>query len=397
MGFTLLVHLLAATPDQSQVSNTASATSDTADPDTGNNSATVRTTAVTPKADLEVSKTGPATAMVDTDFSYHVAVQNLGPEDAHNVVLSDVLPALLSFVSFSFDASDPPSACGLGQTVTCSVPLLVSGATMGFTLLVHLLAGTPDQSQVSNTASATSDTADPDTGNNSATVRTTAVTPKADLEVSKTGPATAMVDTDFSYHVAVQNLGPEDAHNVVLSDVLPALLSFVSFSFDASDPPSACGLGQTVTCSVPLLVSGATMGFTLLVHLLAGTPDQSQVSNTASATSDTADPEPGNNSGSVTTTAVSRADLSVTKQGPTSAAIGDEISYDITVHNGGPSTAVNVALDEVVSSGLQVISTTVNAGWLCTFPGAHALRCTAASFAAGATVTFTVTLRVNAA
>src|SRR2546429_360388 len=210
MGFTLLVHLLAGTPDQSQVSNTASATSDTADPDTGNNSATATTTALTPKADLEVSKTGPATAMVDTDFSYHVAVQNLGPEDAHNVVLSDVLPALLSFVSFSFDASDPPSACGLGQTVTCSVPLLVSGATMGFTLLVHLLAGTPDQSQVSNTASATSDTADPDTGNNSATVRTTALTPKADLEERNAGPRELRSFPALRSPVPVQNLGPED-------------------------------------------------------------------------------------------------------------------------------------------------------------------------------------------
>src|SRR2546430_695559 len=234
-----MVHLLAGTPDQSQVSNTASATSDTADPDTGNNSATVRTTALTPKADLVLKKNDAIRAWTVTEFRSCVLPINLGPEDAHNVVLSDVLPALLSFVSFSFDASDPPSACGLGQTVTCSVPLLVSGATMGFTLLVHLLAGTPDQSQVSNTASATSDTADPDTGNNTATARTTALTPKADLVVSKTGPDTAMVDSNFSYHVVVHNAGPQDAHNVQVLDVLPAELIFVSFTnFDAGLPPT---------------------------------------------------------------------------------------------------------------------------------------------------------------
>src|SRR2546430_635993 len=99
---------------------------------------------------------------------------------------------------------------------------------MGFTLLVHLLAGTPDQSQVRSTRSATTDTADPDTGNNSATATTTAVTPKADLEVSKPETASDIGLCLVSRRVLVRSLGPEDAHNVVLSDVLPALLSFVS-------------------------------------------------------------------------------------------------------------------------------------------------------------------------
>src|SRR5437773_426804 len=394
-GWTFVVHLAANTPDQTQVTNTATASSDTADPVPGNNSGSVTTTAVTPKADLAVSKTGPATAMVDSNFSYHVVVHNAGPQDAHNVQVLDVLPAELSFVSFtSFDAGQPPTGCGLGQTINCSILLLAAGESQGWTFVVHLAANTPDQTQVTNTATASSDTADPVPGNNSGSVTTTAMTPKADLAVTKTGPATAMVDSNFSYHVVVHNAGPQDAHNVQVLDVLPAELSFVSFtSFDAGQPPTGCGLGQTINCSILLLAAGESQGWTFVVHLAANTPDQTQVTNTATASSDTADPVPGNNSGSVTTIAVSRADLAVTKQGPTSAAIGDEISYDITVHNGGPSTAVNVALDEVASSGLQVIPTTGNAGWGCTFPGAQPLRCTAASFAARATLTFTATLQ----
>ena len=48
-------------------------------------------------ADLAVTKTGPATAVQDTTFNYHITVTNNGPDPATNVTLTDRLPTGISF------------------------------------------------------------------------------------------------------------------------------------------------------------------------------------------------------------------------------------------------------------------------------------------------------------
>src|SRR5205823_14473863 len=48
---------------------------------------------VAPVADLSVIASGPATVAPGTPASYIITLTNNGPNDAHNVVLSDLLPA----------------------------------------------------------------------------------------------------------------------------------------------------------------------------------------------------------------------------------------------------------------------------------------------------------------
>src|SRR5207248_6299105 len=55
--------------------------------------------------DLTVTKSGPETATVGASFVYTVVVQNNGNATAHNVIISDTLPASLHFVSVT------PSTC----------------------------------------------------------------------------------------------------------------------------------------------------------------------------------------------------------------------------------------------------------------------------------------------
>jgi uncharacterized repeat protein (TIGR01451 family) len=197
----------------------------------------------------------------------------------------------------------------------------------------------------------------------------------------------------------VTNNGPEEAEDVTWTDNLPAgftLGSLIGFSGQTGGETYISNhQSQTLIAELLSIASGASksVSFTVTVPGQAGS-----YTNAVAVSSSTQDPDPNNNTGSASVQVnAPQADLSVTKTGPTSAEIGDEIAYDITVHNGGPDAAMNVAMDEVVSSGLQVLGTTVNNGWICTFPGPQALRCTAASFAAGDTVTFTVTLQVNGA
>ena len=74
-------------------------------------------------ADVSVDKTGPPEAVAGQTITYDVTIENHGPDLATGVVVTDVVPANTTFVSFSTGASGvpctTPSVGGTG-TVTCT-------------------------------------------------------------------------------------------------------------------------------------------------------------------------------------------------------------------------------------------------------------------------------------
>jgi uncharacterized repeat protein (TIGR01451 family) len=110
----------------------------------------------------------------------------------------------------------------------------------------------------------------------------------ADLQVTKTGPATVTPGGTVTYTVTVENLGPGPAANTVVTDTLPAELADVT----ASDGGTVSG-GE-VTWTVGALPSGETRAFTI-----TGTaPESGTFENVVSGTSDGPDPDGTNNDGS---------------------------------------------------------------------------------------------------
>jgi uncharacterized repeat protein (TIGR01451 family) len=128
-------------------------------------------------------------------------------------------------------------------------------------------------------------------------------TPHADLEVTKTGPATSPSGNNVSYGIALTNHGPSDAASVSLVDTVPSSSTFVSAS-QSTGPTFACttpspgGTGD-VSCTKSTLASGASATFTVVVHPSVGT---TSLSNTATASTSTNDPGPNPNSDTVDTT-----------------------------------------------------------------------------------------------
>jgi uncharacterized repeat protein (TIGR01451 family) len=173
------VVIVVNTTTDGTLTNEASATSDTVDPDSGNNSASEETTvnpAAGPEADLAVSKSeavDPVT--VGDDVTYMVNVSNNGPDTAQNVVLTDNLPGGVTFVSVTPGAPDCTESSGV---VTCNLGDMASGASVDVVIVVN----TTTDGTITNEASATSDTVDPDSGNNSASEDTT-VNPSPPTEI----------------------------------------------------------------------------------------------------------------------------------------------------------------------------------------------------------------------
>jgi uncharacterized repeat protein (TIGR01451 family) len=124
-----------------------------------------------PSADLAVTKNGNASVAAGSNLTYTLAVSNGGSSAASNASLSDPLPANTTFVSFNAPGgwtATTPAVGGTG-TVTAGNPSLANGANASFTLVVKVNGSTGAGTVISNTATVSSDTADPNGANNSST------------------------------------------------------------------------------------------------------------------------------------------------------------------------------------------------------------------------------------
>lgn len=391
--FTLTGHIPPGTPSGTVYSNTTTVSSSWADPNPENNTGIAQVTVS--DVDLSVTKTGSAAATAGSDITYTLTVTNAGPDTATNVVMTDALPAGTTFVSSTQDtgpaglcSSPPPGSNG---TVLCSIALLPSSTSAQFTLIINIGNAT----SITNTVTVAGENYDPNPANNSASVSTT-VAQIADIAVTKTGPATAAAGMDVTYTITVTNAGPSNAANVSLSDPLPAGTTFVSRT-QTSGPTFTCNTpGATLTCTIALLPSGASAGFTLVVHVTPSTANGTVLTNTATVSSTTTDPAPGNNVSSTNATVSAAADLAVTKTGPLTVTAGSNVTYTVSVTNNGPADAANVVLTDALPANTTFVSATQTSGpaFSCTTLAGNT-TCTAASLLTGASVTFSFVFTVS--
>jgi uncharacterized repeat protein (TIGR01451 family) len=278
------------------INNSAAVSSATFDPNSGNASGNAPAVAVNngPSADLSMTKTTQSSgAAPGATITYTLTAQNAGPDAASSVVVTDVLPASLLFQSIvvpaGFSCTTP--AIGASGTITCNGATLANGATATFTLTVRVAANATGS--ITNGASISSATGDPNGGNGSASATpVTVLPPSIDLSLTKTTPSTSTTTgSTISYTITVANAGPSTATNVTMVDVLPAGLQFVS----AVPSQGSCSGTTTVTCSLGTILGGANATVTLQAQV---TSNSGSITNSATVSGTETDSNPGNNGGS---------------------------------------------------------------------------------------------------
>lgn len=349
---TVLIRATVAMSTAGTIANTASVDSDTPDPDPTDNTAEVEVP-VAASADLAVQKTADAERAIPGQvLTYSITVQNNGPSDAENVTITDAPPAGMQNIDFSADNGVTWSAW--------ASPYQIGTLTMGASVNV-LLRGTvlSGYEFLTNTAIAGSNTPDPDPTNNTSTVVTPA-RPSADLAVIKTAePNPAVAGELLTYTISMINYGPDQARNVILTDAAPDLLLDPQFSVDGGAEWSAWDSSY----SIGIMESGATQTILLRGRLSASATN---VANTAAVGSSTPDPDPANNTSTVVTPVKVSADLAVTKTASHGViAVGERLTYTLTVSNYGPDAAQNVILTDVMPGVLSFpeYSTDGGAAW----------------------------------
>lgn len=262
--------------------------------DVTNNTDTA-TTALDPDFDVVVAKTvDNAAPTIGGAVVFTVTLTNDGPSTARNIVLTDAIPAGLTFNNATLNGQ---AGVQTGSNVSFPGITLAPGATASATLnftVQNTASGT-----IINTASIPdlSAAGENDITNNSASANIT-VTPVVDLVLTKSvNDTTAAAGDTLTYTVNVVNNGPSAAQNVVITDTLPAGVTFVS----GTGPGGALtAVGGVVTVNVGTLASGATTSFTVLATINANV--STVQTNTATVTTTTTDSNPANNTAAASTT-----------------------------------------------------------------------------------------------
>jgi uncharacterized repeat protein (TIGR01451 family) len=132
----------------------------------GTTNATYTATYASASADLQIVKTGTLSAD-KTSITYALRVTNLGPGSALNVRVTDTLSNKLQWVS----ASSTQGSCSGTSTVTCAIGNMSNGQVTTITIVVRI---TKQSGFITNSASVSGDSTDPNSANNTSTIQTKA-------------------------------------------------------------------------------------------------------------------------------------------------------------------------------------------------------------------------------
>ncbi|WP_167529838.1 DUF11 domain-containing protein [Streptomyces spinoverrucosus] len=307
-------------------------------------------------ADLSVSGVvTPTPLKAGEPGQYTVTVTNNGPDPAIDVILTSDIPSPFTEASVTMDGA---SCEKREDQAVCELVLLRAGQTAEMTVKGDVPPNYDPSSGATVKASAASSTADPAPENDSLTLDVSAEA-SADLSV------VMGIDNDkpkaggtATYTVTVHNAGPSDAREVQVTDELPE-----EFTLEKATPSDGAFTAKDGVWDLGTLRVGQDAELTLTGVVPANVPEMTHRAQiTRSATPDP-DSEPGKGKpgddhlASLTTTVSQVADLDVDKSVNTEEMqVGDDVTFDITVTNQGPSDTTQVHVEDRLPMGLTHLS-----------------------------------------
>ena len=335
----------------------AGGTSTTTDPNPSNNNGTgsgttkINAGVVDPTlADVAVVITADkATAKVGDNVNFLLTLTNNGPATAKQIVLANIIPTGLTFVSSSTGQILTSGA------ITVSLDSLQKGQTRTYAYVAKMNV----KADVTNAVSVNSlkDAVAPNNFSFVVIKGDSIITPTpakkgAELAVNLSSDFQLIAkDDEVTFTIKVTNNGPEVATNVVVDNILPKYLSYISGQTTKT--------GDTLRAAVASIPVGSTVTYTYKAKVVKDTI----ISSTARITKSTpVDSILTNNVSTVVLVPAkdtAYADLGVLITANKATYKKDEnVTYTVTLINNGAGKAKNVQLCGTVPTGLTYISST---------------------------------------
>ena len=315
------------------------------------NSTVYEMTGIVAQASADLSLTAsaaPEPVDVGSNLVYSLTVSNAGPSAASGVVVSNWMPVSVQFVSATGGATP------LGRALILNLGTLAADTVASAQVTVQpLVAG-----GLTNSFQVFASLPDPDNANNSVRVVsrvTNAPPPAVDVALSlMAAPNPVAVGAPLTYSLTVTNNSSTTATGVVVSNTLPAGVTFISALPSQGSVSNGAGV---VTFNAGDLPNGD--GATLAIVVVPNSPGL--LTNTALAFSVEPDSQPTNNSVTSIATAVNVVitNLGLTVlTGPVLNPQTGLFEQRVEVSNGGPTTPSSVM---VLVSGLTANAQLYNA------------------------------------
>jgi uncharacterized repeat protein (TIGR01451 family) len=444
---------VSATDHGFQIGNTAHAVAATpADPNLANNDGAT-TAYLLARTDLTVTKSASPTLSVPVGqlLTYTLTAINRNVpaslSRAYAVEVADTLPANLMFLEAvpsgggncaATPSKTLPTGAGNDQ-LKCTWGSLDRNVQQTVTVRVRPLYALLGQPALTNNVAVKTETPEPDTTNNAASVTTPVTAPAYDLVVTKHDDADPVnVGDDVGYTITVSNNAASTAEGVRLVDILPLPLpsgeaapTLVSVTAPGGanftlDPGTAIGAaGGRITFTIPLLGGSgpgstgepASLQFRVVLRGVSrGTFQNNAKVDFALAAQNAYDSPQDNNTVAENTTFRFKADVQVVSKAAVStgtatplatASSSQTFDWLVQLRNNGPDPAETTSFTDTLPSPLVLTGTpvfTVTGGSFtpaaptCTGAvGGTAVSCAITSMPANGTATVRIPVRFGGA
>ncbi len=300
---------------------------------------------------LAVSKTGPATVGLGGTLSYRIEVSNPGDLPAEQVVVTDDLPLELEYID------SEPAAKATGRKLRWQLGQV--GVAESRSIRVNCRA--TRQGAVNNCAEATAtgSTTGGATLKASDCATTTIIAPTVDVKIL--GPTRVTVGDDVTFEILVINRSQITMKNLVLKDSFgPGLEHAEAESpIEAKVGDLTPGASRKVTVTFRVTRSG-TLSHTAEVigpdGIRAIAESRLTAENAGTGQPSTERPEqPPTGQPSAEQPPVGRAAVTVSKSGPATATVGQEVLIHTVVTNTGDRVLTGVKVVESYPASLKPV------------------------------------------
>ena len=304
---------------------------------------TNRTTfTVSPKIDSKIKKSSDSENYNFEDVVvWTLNITNAGPNKATGVVVTDILPEGLIYIRDDSGGKYNP-ATGI---------LNIGELDVGEQRIINIFAIINKTGEIVNKANVTSKEFDINLTNNHDQSSVT-VPPTSDLEVKKMVNNSLPNYNDLvEWTVVVRNNGPDTAHGVVVKDILPKSLIWISNDGNYDHVTGIWNVGT-------LKVNQESR-----LKIICRVNATGVIANNVSVSAQEVDYDLTNNNDSEIIKVSPASDLAIVKQVNVSQAnFNDLVMWKLTVSNNGPDVATGVVVTDILPDGFVYVDSVLDKG-----------------------------------